>query len=122
MAEKIRAKLKRLDGSSFRSTSLSRSVFDDVSLSGARFHNIDLRRARFSAVDFGGARFSCVNTGEGRPRKPVVFTNVELDKCRFRHGSFAGVSITGAKLEGMRINGVLVTQMIKAWKAARRGK
>ena len=59
-----------------------------------------------------------MNTGEGRPREPVVFTNVELHGCRFEGGSFADVENIGAEVDGMKIGGVLVTDMMKAYQAS----
>jgi uncharacterized protein YjbI with pentapeptide repeats len=121
MAEPLDVTGKDLSRSRFTRSDLAGTVFDDLNLSGTTFNNINLRGARFSAVDFGGARFSCMNTGEGRPRQPAVFTNVELHGCIFEGGSFAHVEISGADVDGMKIGGVLVTDMMKAYQAGRTG-
>lgn len=120
MPESLEFQGRDLSGSKFRQTDLSGTDFDDVNLKGASFRNVNLRGARFDGVDLGGARFSCVNTGEGRPRHPVVFTDVELHGCRFQGGSFAQVEILEADVDGMRIGGILVTEMMKAYAAGRR--
>jgi uncharacterized damage-inducible protein DinB len=103
-------------GSRFVGSNLAGALFDDLNLSGATFHNINLRGARFSAVDLGGARFSCMNTGEGRPREPVVFTNVEFRGCTFQGGSFADAHIVDAEIDGLRIGGILVSEMLQAYR------
>jgi uncharacterized protein YjbI with pentapeptide repeats len=117
VAESLEISGRKLSGSTFARSNLSGAIFEDVDLSGATFRNINLRGARFSAIDFGGARFSCVNTGEGMPREAVVFSDVELHGCRFQGGSFVDVEIVGAAIDGMKIGGILVSEMMEAYKA-----
>lgn len=116
MSEPIEVVGEDVRQSKFAALNMSGTTFKGVDLSDAVFENINLRGARFSAIDFGGARFSCMNTGEDRPREPVVFENVELHDCTFNAGSFRGVKIIGAELEGMTIDGMPVEAMIKAYK------
>ncbi|MGD8499568.1 MAG: pentapeptide repeat-containing protein [Phycisphaerales bacterium] len=115
MSEKYKVENKDIAGSQFRHVNMSGTVFEDVDLSGARFFNINLRSANIGAVDFGGASFSCMNTGEGHPRKPVVFNSIELDDCTIQNSYFRNTKIVGCDLTGMTIDGVLVTDMLKAY-------
>ncbi|MHC4425456.1 MAG: pentapeptide repeat-containing protein [Planctomycetota bacterium] len=115
MSEKYKVENKDIAGSEFRHVNMSGTVFEDVNLSGARFFNINLRSADIGAVDFGGASFSCMNTGEGRPRKPVVFNSIELDDCTIQNSYFRNTKIVSCDLTGMTIDGVPVTDMLKAY-------
>jgi uncharacterized protein YjbI with pentapeptide repeats len=116
MGEPIVVTTKDISLSSFHDVNMTGSRFDDVNLSNAVFYNINLRGARFGGIDFGGAEFSCMNTGEGRPRVPASFTNMEFDGCRFHGGSFARAAITDANVEGMTINGLPVDEMITVYR------
>ncbi|MBN2592340.1 MAG: pentapeptide repeat-containing protein [Sedimentisphaerales bacterium] len=116
MSEKYNVERKNISDSQFRHVNMSGTVFEDVDLSGAKFFNINLRGANIGAVDFGGASFSCMNTGEDRPRQPVVFNSIELDDCTIQNSFFRNTKIVNCDLTGMAIDGVLVTDMVKAYK------
>ncbi len=110
---------KNIAQSRLKTVNMSRSEFDDVNFSNSVFYNINLRGAKLGGIDFGGAEFSCMNTGEGKPRLPAKFTNMEFDKCTFVGGSFAGATITGANLSGMTVEGLPVLEMIKSYRNLR---
>ena len=114
MSDKQRYENRDIAGSEFRHVNMSGTCFEDVDLSRARFFNINLRGADIGAVDFGGASFSCMNTGEDRPRLPAVYKNIELDDCTIQDCCFKNVKIINCDLTGMTIDGVLVSEMIKA--------
>ena len=118
MSEKHEVENKDITGSQFRHVNMSGAVFDDVNLSGARFFDVNLRNAEIGAVDFGGASFSCMNTGECYPKQPAVFKNLELDDCTFEKCYFRNTKIVNCDLTGMTIDGVLVTDMVKAHEKA----
>jgi uncharacterized protein YjbI with pentapeptide repeats len=118
MSERYEVEHKDLSNSQFRHVKMSEAVFEDVDLSGAKFFNINLRGASIGAVDFGGASFSCMNTGEDRPRRPVVFNSIELDDCTIQNSFFRNTKIVNCDLTGMAIDGVLVTDMVRAYEMA----
>ena len=93
MSEKYEVEHKNLAGSQFRHVNMSGTVFEDVDLSGAKFFNINLRGADIGAIDFGGTSFSCMNTGEGHPKQPAVFKNIELDDCTIENCCFRNAKI-----------------------------
>lgn len=119
MPEKLIVENKDITGSQFRHLNMSETVFEDIDLSGAKFFNINLRDAQIGAVDFGGASFSCMNTGEDQPRHPVVFNSIELDDCTIQNSFFRNTKIVNCDLTGMTIDGLLVTDMVKAYKSAK---
>lgn len=70
---------------------LSGSVFDDVDLSGTTFTDINLSN--------------------------VKFTNINMTNVRFSDINMTGVTINDANLTNMSINGMLVTDLIAAFKS-----
>ncbi len=116
--EKYKVENIDLSGSELRHVKMSETVFEDIDFSGAKFFNVNLRDAEIGAVDFGGASFSCMNTGEDHPRKPVVFNSIELDDCTIQNCYFRNTKLVNCDLTGMTIDGVLVTDMVKAYEAA----
>ncbi len=108
MSEKYEVENKDITGSKFRHVNMSGAVFDDV----------NLRNAEIGAVDFGGASFSCMNTGECYPKRPAVFKNLELDDCTIEKCYFRNTKLVNCDLTGMTIDGVLVTDMLKAYEKA----
>jgi len=119
MSEKQSFQNRDISGSEFREVNLSGAVFEDIDLSGARFFNVNLRNAEIGAVDFGGSSFSCMNTGECFPMKPATFQNIELDDCTLRNCFFRKTHLVDCDLSGMTIDGILVSEMISQYKAAK---
>jgi uncharacterized protein YjbI with pentapeptide repeats len=68
---------------------LSRSSFNDVSLHEAKFTDVNLSRTIFADINLSDATFKDVN-----------LSNVEIDNC---------------DLTGMKIQGVLVSELIRAY-------
>jgi len=116
MSEKVRIEKKDISGSEFQQANMSGTVFEDVDLSRSRVFNVNLRNAEIGAVDFGGSSFSCMNTGEGFPRKPAAFQNLELDGCTLCNCFFRNTSLVNCDLTGMTIDGIIVSDMIKVYK------
>jgi uncharacterized protein YjbI with pentapeptide repeats len=81
---------------------LSGSVFDDVNMSGSTFHNINLSGASVDDANMSGWRVNSVN----------------LSGLRLTKTNLAGASIGDSRYEGMTIDGIPVTAMIAAYKAA----
>jgi uncharacterized protein YjbI with pentapeptide repeats len=70
---------------------------DDANLAGSAFHNVDL----------SGARYEDVNL------RDAVFANVSLTRSRIRNACMGEVSIEDANYTGMRIEGILVTELLR---------
>jgi uncharacterized protein YjbI with pentapeptide repeats len=75
-----------ISGSQFHNVNLSAADFDDVNLSNTRFHNVNLSDIKVSAVQIGGASFK---------------HNVKIIDCN---------------IQGMTIDGVLVSDLLKEHK------
>jgi uncharacterized protein YjbI with pentapeptide repeats len=68
---------------------LSGSEFADVNLQSARFLDVNLSGAQFSDVNLSGAKFSDIN-----------LSDVKIENCDYT---------------GMRIQGILVSDLLKAY-------
>jgi uncharacterized protein YjbI with pentapeptide repeats len=78
------------NGRGAKDADLAGTVYDNVNLSGVRFHE----------VNFEGAEF----------------VNVALTGSIIRNACLAGVSIADAGYEGMRIEGILVTELLRVYR------
>jgi uncharacterized protein YjbI with pentapeptide repeats len=78
-----------IDDSKFLNVGMARVEFDNVNLSDASFNNINMSRVSFHGINFDGAKFTAVG-----------FTNVTIDDC---------------ELAGLKIRGILVTDMMDAY-------
>jgi uncharacterized protein YjbI with pentapeptide repeats len=72
----------------------------DADLAGTVYDNVNLSGARFHEVNFEGAEF----------------VNVALTGSIIRNACLAGVSIADAGYEGMRIEGILVTELLRVYR------
>ena len=82
---------------------LSGSELDDVNLSGCNIHNVNLSGASLDDVNMSGWRVN----------------NVNLSGLRLTNANLAGASISASRYSGMTIDGIPVSEMIAAYKAAR---
>jgi len=67
---------------------------------GSEFRDVNLASSRFDDVNLRGA----------------VFTNVALSGATIRDACLADVSIADAGYEGMRIEGILVTELLRVYR------
>jgi uncharacterized protein YjbI with pentapeptide repeats len=90
---------ERLD---IRKSDVSGSVFSNVNISGATFENVNISGASFDDVNLSGWRIHDAN----------------LSGLRITKANLAGATITESRLEGMTIDGIAVTEMLAAYRAA----
>jgi uncharacterized protein YjbI with pentapeptide repeats len=107
-----------ISGSQFHHVNLSGADFDDVNLSNARFHNINLSDIKVSAVQIGGATFKHVGPppnidGKQARQRPVRFEETMLCDSTFHKVDMSNVKIIDCNIQGMTIDGVLVTDLLK---------
>ena len=75
---------------------------------GPIHRNADMQHARFENVNLLSAAFADVNLRDS------TFENVALDGATLRNVALRNVRIANANLEGMTIDGVLVTELLRA--------
>jgi uncharacterized protein YjbI with pentapeptide repeats len=110
-----------ISGSQFHDVNLSEADFNDVNLSEAKFHNINLGDIRVSAAHMGGAKFKHIGPphhkdGKQARQRPVTFEEAMLCDSIFRNVDMSGVKIINCNLEGMTIDGVLITDLLREHK------
>lgn len=110
-----------ISGSKFHDVNLSGADFDNVNLSNARFHNINLSDIQVSAVQIGGATFKHVGPppdkdGNQARQRPVRFEEAMLCDSTFQKVDMSNVKIIDCNIEGMTIDGMLVTDLLKEYK------
>lgn len=72
---------------------------EHTALLDSRFVDVDLQRARFEDVNLRGS----------------AFNNVALTGASFDNVCLGNVSIVDANIEGMRINGILVSELLRVY-------
>jgi uncharacterized protein YjbI with pentapeptide repeats len=109
-----------LAGSQFHNVNLSEADFNDVNLSKARFHNINFSDVQIMAAQMGGALFKHIGPppdkqGRQACQRPVTFEEAMLCDSTFHKVDLSGVRVTDCNLAGMTIDGMLVTDLIRAF-------
>jgi uncharacterized protein YjbI with pentapeptide repeats len=73
---------------------------ENVNLSGSVFHNTNLSNSKFDDVDLRG----------------VEFHNVALTGGSIRDACLGDFTMEGAGYDGMRIEGILVTELLRVYR------
>jgi uncharacterized protein YjbI with pentapeptide repeats len=111
----------KLTGSRFEDVCLGDAEFDNVSLVRAKFHNINMSDISVSAAQMGGAMFKHIGpppdkNGRQERQRPVTFEEMMLCDSTFRKVDLSHVTVVDCNTEGMTIDGVLVADLIAAYK------
>ena len=75
---------------------LSHSKFDDANLSGLNLHNINLSSLQIDDANMTG----------------LSICNATLANGRIHHATLNGLEIDNCMIDGMRINGILVSELL----------
>lgn len=92
--QRIEANDADLSGSTFTNVNLTGTVFNDVKLTGATIGNACLRNSRIE--------------------------DTNLSRTEIMHANLTGVAITDCTLKGMTIDGILVLELLDAFKKSDR--
>jgi uncharacterized protein YjbI with pentapeptide repeats len=116
--EPINVRNGKIRGSVFEDLNMKDSKFTSIDLSNASFHDINFSGVSISAANLGGARFKHIGpapdpkTGLHEKQAPVTFEEMMLCNSTFTRVDMSGVEIKDCNLEGMKINGILVTDLL----------
>jgi uncharacterized protein YjbI with pentapeptide repeats len=110
-----------VNDSEFEDLNMAGSTFNNINLSGARFHDINFSDVTFTAVNLGGTLFKHLGPMPDKDSKqerqrPITFEEAMLCDSTFHACDLSGVKISECDLTGMTIDGVLVIEMVEAWK------
>jgi uncharacterized protein YjbI with pentapeptide repeats len=119
-----RAECVDISGSEFHTVKLAEAAFNDVDLSKATLHNINLSDIRVTAAQIGGATFKHIGPppdkdGRQDRQRPVLFEEAMLCDSTFRKVDMSNVRIIDCQIQGMTIDGILVTDLLDAYKKPR---
>ena len=111
----------KYSNSVFTDVDLAGSVFENVNLTKVRMHNINLSDLDLSAAQIGGASFKHIGPppakdGKQERQRPVTFEEAMLCDSTFTKVDLSNVKILNCNMEGMTIDGILVTEMMGAYK------
>jgi uncharacterized protein YjbI with pentapeptide repeats len=110
-----------ISGSEFHNVNIAGADFNNVNMSKAKFHDINFSDVTFTVAQIGGTLFKhigpppCKKGGQERQR-PVTFEEAMLCDSTFRKVDMSNVRIIGCNIEGMTIDGISVTDMIKTYR------
>jgi len=93
-----------------RDADLTDSRFSDVKLTGAQFDDVNLQGSAFTHANMAGVRFLDVNLAS------ATIQDVNLTGAHFFDVNLAHATIQDANVAGMSINGVFVTDLIRAFR------
>ncbi len=121
MNKKLDIKHDFIAESDFEDVNMSGSHFININLSKARFHDINFSDVAFTAAQIGGTLFKHIGPppdkdGKQERQRPVTFEEAMLCDSTFRKVDMSNVEIVECNIEGMKIDGILVTDMIAAYK------
>lgn len=108
----------KLSNSNFHNVDLSKSAFNNINFRKVKLTNVDLSDIEISMAIIGGAKFKNIGLPSGSKEKqsPVSFEDVDLNNSKLLKCDLSGVSVDSCKIEGMKIDGILVSDLIKNYK------
>lgn len=115
------AKHADISGSKFHDVNLAGTDFNNVNMSKTRFHDINFSDVTFTAAQIGGTLFKHIGpppdkNGKQARQRPVTFEEAILCDSTFRKVDMSNVKIIDCNIEGMTIDEIGVTDMIRAYK------
>lgn len=124
----IDAKQACFDHSKFIATGAEHMHFEDVSLSGTKITNANLSNLEINGAQMGGAYIHNIGIPkEGdlhynpdTASKPVRFENCELKGSIMSNCDLSNVELHNCVIKGMRINGILVEDLINEYSKSKK--
>jgi uncharacterized protein YjbI with pentapeptide repeats len=109
-----------MDGTTFTNVCLSNAKFQSINLAKSRFHDINFSDVTFTAAQIGGTIFKHIGPppdkdGKQARQRPVTFEEMMLCDSVFRRVDLSNVQITECNITGMKINGILVSDLLDAY-------
>jgi len=106
-----------------RNVMLDDSYFNDISAKNVKIINANLSDLEIEGAQLGGAYIHNIGMPpKGHPfydpaarQRPLKFEDCELCSSIFTNCNLSDVSISDCDLTGMRINGILVQELLKAF-------
>ena len=118
MAREMNVRNEDISGARFDNVNMSKSNFENINLSGSRFHDINFSDVNFTAAQIGGSLFKHIGPPphSGEKQRPVTFEEGTLCDSVFRKVDLSNVKLIDCNIEGMTIDGIPVSELIRSHK------
>ena len=121
----LNVKRSVLNGSRFETFCLDDSTMTDVSAKNVKIVDANLSDIEIQYAQLGGAYIHDIGLPpKGHPaydpaakQRPLKFENCDLNHSIITNCNLSGASVSDCNLNGMTINGILVEEVLKAYKA-----
>jgi len=121
--KQLEVKDTSLDDSRFLHSSMERIYFEDVNLTGMKMTDANLSDLEIQNAQMGGAYIHNIGMPpKGHPMhdpnatmRPVRFENCNLTGSTITNSNLSGVELKDCTLTGMKINGIPVEALLKAY-------
>jgi len=121
----LNVKWSNINGSKFREFCMDNSTIVDVSAKNVKISDANLSDLEIEGAQLGGAYIHNIGMPpEGHPafdpaakQRPLKFENCDLNSSVITDCNLSGVAISDCNLAGMTINGILVENLLKVYKA-----
>ncbi|RUT44410.1 GNAT family N-acetyltransferase [Paenibacillus anaericanus] len=112
---------KGFNKQNFRECSMQDSDFYDVNLANSSYSNSNMSCQKFRNINLSGSHITNANMshsifGDSNMRK-VEICHVSLAGAYIHDSNLHNLSVNNCNIEGMKIDGVLVSDLIKAYKS-----
>ena len=107
-----------MDRTTFNNICMTNVTFENINLSHSKFHDINFSDVTFTAAQIGGTVFRHIGPPphSGQRQRPVTFEEGTLEGSTFRRVDLRNAQISECDMEGMRIEGILVSDLLEAWR------
>lgn len=127
----IKQTAKRLDineamliGSTITMACLNDSVFNDISATNLKIVNANLSDLEIEGAQLGGAYIHNIGMppadhpeyDSNAKQRPLRFENCDLNSSAIRNCDLSDVAISDCNIKGLRIDGILVSDLLAAYK------
>lgn len=117
----LNVKMSNLNDSKFLQFCINNSYIEDVSATGVTIVDANLSDLEIKYAQLGGAYIHDIGMPpEGHPaydpdakQRPLKFENCDLNGSAITNCDLSNVNISDCNLTGMKINGVLVEELLK---------
>ncbi|WP_341357919.1 GNAT family N-acetyltransferase [Rossellomorea sp. y25] len=107
----------------FSNSNLKGAQFSNCNLSETRFQNINFKKSLIADLNFSHSEFAHVSLGGvyvhdttlGEEGEPVRFERCDLKGSHFKSCNLNDVRLIDCETEGMRINNILVKDLLEAY-------
>jgi uncharacterized protein YjbI with pentapeptide repeats len=114
-----------IEDSKFAVICMDRSHFEDVSAKGVKIMDANLSDLEIEGAQLGGAYIHNIGMPPvGHPmykpdarQKPLKFENCDLNSSTITNCNLSGVIVDNCNLSGMKINGILIEDLLKQYKS-----